>query len=163
MDEERVIEEAEQLKKKRTRLLAEKRTGFQCSFCGNYTTGINDYYSSLANILLTRFINLLKSDNGEGYFEGVIDCIHAVSGRNNAVMREELKLEGYLDAFEQRHGKMDEGSEHKLKCAYCNQWKWEYLITIDGSKVARLICEDCLSKNKRTRGKDEKVSKKREQ
>jgi transcription elongation factor Elf1 len=148
MDEERVIEEAEQQKKKRTRLVAKKHTGFQCSFCGNYTTDINEYYSSLTNILLTRFINLLKSDNGESYFEGVIDCIHAVFGNHNPVMRKALKLEGQIDAFEQRHGKMDEASEHRLRCDYCNQWKWEHLITIDNSKVARLICEDCLLNTK---------------
>ena len=146
MDEERVIEEAERPKKSRTRFVAKKRTGFQCSFCGNYTSGINEYYSSLTNILLTRFLDLLKSNNGQNYYEGVIDCTHAVFGNHNPIMRKALKLEGYLDAFEQRHGKMDEGSEHKLKCDYCNQWKWEHLITIDDSKVARFICEDCFSK-----------------
>ncbi len=146
MDEERVIEEAEQPKKKRTRLAAKKHTGFQCSFCGNYTTGINEYYSSLTVVLLTRFMKLLKSNSGQSYFEGVIDCIHAVFGRDNPSMRTKLKLEGYLDAFEQRHGKMEEDMGYKLKCGHCNEWKWEELITIDDSKVARLICEDCLSK-----------------
>ncbi len=146
MDEERVIEEAEQPKKKRTRLVAKKHTGFRCSFCGNYTTGINEYFSSLTDILLTRFIKLFKSNNGQNYSDAVIDCIHAVFGNHNPMMRRTLKLDGCLEAFEQRHGKMDEGSEHKLKCDYCNEWKWEKQITIDDSKVARLICEDCLSK-----------------
>lgn len=146
MDEERVIEEADRPKKKRTRLATKKHTGFQCSFCGNYTTGINEYYSSLTNILLTRFINLLRSDNRDSYFDGVIDCIHAVFGNHNPVMRKALKLDGCLDAFEQRHGNINEASEHKLKCDYCNQWKWEHLITVDDSKVARFICEECLSK-----------------
>ncbi len=148
MDEERMIEEAEQPKKKRTRLVAKKHTGFQCSFCGNYTTGINEYYSSLTDILLTKFIKLLKSNSGQSYFEGVMDCIHAVFGRDNPSMRTTLKLEGYLDAFEQRHGKMEEDMGYKLKCGHCNDWKWEQQITIDDSKVARLICEDCLSKRK---------------
>jgi len=146
MDEERAIEEAKQPKKKRTRQVAKKHTGFQCSFCGNYTSGINEYYSSLTAILLTRFINLLQSNNGQSYFEGVIDCIHAVFGNHNPMMRRALKLEGYLDAFKQRHGKMDKDIEYKLKCAQCKEWKWDHLITIDDSKVARLICEDCLSK-----------------
>ena len=146
MDEERVIAEAEQPKKKRARLLAKKHTGFQCSFCGNYTTGINEYYSSLTKVLLTRFIKLLESNNGQSYFEGVMDCIHAVFGRDNPSMRTTLKLDGYLDVFEQRHGKMEEDMGYKLKCGHCNEWKWEQQITIDDSKVARLICEDCLSK-----------------
>jgi len=146
MDEERVIEEAEQPKKKRTRLVAKKHTGFQCSFCGNYTTDINEYYSSLTEVLLTRFIKLLKSNSGQSYFEGVIDCIHAVFGRDNPSMRTTLKLDGYLDALEQRHGNMEEDMGYKLKCGHCNEWKWEQQITIDDSKLARLICEDCLSK-----------------
>ncbi len=148
MDEERLTEEAEQLKKRRCRLVAKKHTGFQCSFCGNYTTDINEHYSSLTDILLTRFIKLLKSNGGQSYFEGVIDCIHAVFGRDNPSMRRVLKLEGYLDAFEQRHGKMEEDIEYKLKCGHCNEWKWEQQITIDDSKVANLICEDCFSKRK---------------
>jgi len=147
MDEERVIEEAEQPKKKRTRLAAKKHTGFQCSFCGNYTTDINEHYSSLSKVMLTRFIKLINRNNGQSYFEGVMDCIHAVFGRDNPSMRTTLKLEGYLDAFEQRHGKMEEDMGYKLKCGQCNDWKWEQQITIDDSKVARLICEDCLSKN----------------
>lgn len=147
MDEEILIEK-EQPKKKRARLAAKKHTGFRCSFCGNYTTGINEYYSSLTEVLLTRFIKLLKSNNGQSYFEGVMDCIHAVFGRDNPSIRTTLKLERYLDAFEQRHGKMDEGSEHKLKCGHCGDWKWEQQITIDNSKVANLICEDCFSKKK---------------
>lgn len=148
MDEERVIEEAEQPKKKRTRLAAKKHTGFQCSFCGNYTTDINEYCSSLTEVLLIRFIKLLKSYSGQNYSDAVIDCIHTVFGNHNPVMRKALKLGGYLDPFEQRHGKMDEGSEHKLKCDYCNEWKWEELITIDDSKLAKFICEDCLSNKK---------------
>jgi len=148
MDEERVIEEAEQPKKKRARLVAKKHTGFQCSFCRNYTTDINEYYSSLTEVLLSRFIKLLKSNSGESYFEGVIDCVHAVFGRDNPSMRTTLKLEGYLDAFEQRHGKMEEDIECKLKCGHCNEWKWEQQITIDDSRAARLICEDCFSKRK---------------
>ncbi len=148
MDEERLIEEAEQPKKKRARLVAKKHTGFRCSFCGNYTTGINEYFSSLTDILLTRFIKLLKSSNGKSYFDGVIDCIDAVFGRDNPSVRTTLKLEGYLDAFEQRHGKIEEDMGNKLKCGHCNEWKREQQITIDDSKVARLICEDCLSNHK---------------
>ncbi len=148
MNEEILIEEAEQSKKKRIRLVAKKHTGFQCSFCGNYTTDINEYYSSLTEVLLTRFIKLLKSNSGQSYFEGVMDCIHAVFGNHNPVMRKALKFGGYLDPFKQRHGKINEDSEHKLQCDNCNQWKWEHLITIDDSKVAKFICEDCLSNKK---------------
>ncbi len=146
MNEEILIEDTVQPKKKRTRLVAEKRTGFQCSFCGNYTTGINEYYSSLTTILLTRFINLLNSNNGQNYFDGMLDCIHAVFGRVNPAMRRALKLAEYLDAFEQRHGKADEEIKYKLQCQYCKEWKDEWEITLDDSLVKRLICEDCLSK-----------------
>lgn len=145
MDEEILIENTVQPKKKRTRLMTKERTGFQCWFCGKHTTGINEYYSSLTVVLLTRFINLLKSNNGQDYFEGVMDCIHAVFGRDNPTMRKALMLTGYLETFGQRYGKMDENIEYRLKCDYCKEWKQEHLITIDDSLIARLICEDCLS------------------
>lgn len=152
MDEERLIEEVEQRRKKRTRLLVKKHTSFHCSFCGNYTTDSNEYYSNLTNILLTRFINLFKPSNDQNYSEGVMDCIHAVWGGHNSVMRRALEVAGYLDAFEQKHGKIDEDLEHKHKCEHCDQWKWEWQLTIDESKVAMLICEGCLSKKKDKKG-----------
>lgn len=45
--------------------------------------------------------------------------------------------------------KAEKDMQDKLQCHYCQGWKWEWLITIDDSKVARLICEDCLSEDER--------------
>ena len=142
------MKELEDLKQKKQRIRSsvKKHSGFQCPFCGNYTRDAKEYYSSLATILALRFISLLNSHNEQGYFDGVMDCIHAVFGGYDSGVRKALEATGYLDTFVQRHGKMDEGSEHKLKCDYCNEWKREELITIDDSKVAKFICEDCLSK-----------------
>ena len=125
-----------------------KKSRFQCPFCGNDASNPKYFYSSLIQILAMRFTALLGSNNekDQDYLNGILDSINAVFGCSNPAMKGALEASGYLEAFEQRHGKKDEGSEHKLKCDYCSQWKWDYLITIDDSKVARFICEECLSK-----------------
>lgn len=98
-----------------------------------------------------RFTTLLSSnyEKDQGYLNGILDAINAVFGYSNPAMKGALEASGYLEAFEQRHGKIREDSERMLKCDYCNQWKWEHLITVDDSKVARQICEDCLSKKQK--------------
>jgi len=127
-----------------------KKSRFQCPFCGNDASNPKYFYSSLIQILAMRFTTLLGSnyEKDHGYLNGVLDSINAVFGYSNPAMKGALEASGYLEAFEQRHGKKDANSEHKLKCDYCNQWKWEELITIDDSKVAKFICEDCLSDKK---------------
>ena len=147
--EEQSQEEERTSKPRSRKSTAKTPYGLQCSFCGNYTTDSNEYYSSLTKILLTRFINLLNSNSKHSYFEGVMDCIHAVWGGHNSVMTRALEVAGYLDTFEQRHGKSEEGLEHKFKCEHCDKWKYEWQITIDNSKVARQICENCLSNHKK--------------
>ena len=126
-----------------------KKGEFQCAFCGNYTSDVERYHSNLAKIIAMRFINFLKSNKGQDYYDAVMDCIHAVFGGNNPIMKEELVSAGYLDAFEQRHGKGRQDQEYKLRCDNCDQWKWDRLITIDDSTVAKFICEDCISESKR--------------
>ena len=79
-----------------------KKGGFQCAFCGNYTNGADGYYSSMAKILAMRFIKLLKSNKGQNYFDGVMDCIYGVFGGKNPVIREALRSAGYLETFEQQ-------------------------------------------------------------
>lgn len=80
-----------------------KKGGFQWAFCGNYTDGVDEYYSSLTKIIAMRFIELLNSSNEQNYFNGVMDCIHAVFRGKNPVMREALRLAGYLEIFEKRY------------------------------------------------------------
>ena len=130
-----------------------KKGGFQCPFCGNYASGAEGYYSSLATILAKRFTNLLKSNNGQSYFDGVIDCILAVFGGDNRVMRRALALERLLEKFEQRYGSSEEETGHKLKCYLCGQWKEDWEVTIDESKVTGFICEECLSSRKNRKNK----------
>jgi hypothetical protein len=102
--EEQQAGEEDVPKKRQRRPAAIKHSGFQCSFCGNWTSNINEYYSSLTKILSMRFLALLNSGNGRGHFEGVLDCIHAVFGPSNPVIREELRKSGYIDKFDQRFG-----------------------------------------------------------
>lgn len=97
-------EEMLQPKKRRRSRPAKKPSGFQCSFCGCYTSKSDEYYSSLTTILINRFIELLNSNNGQTYFDGVMDSIHAVFGTKNPVIRSHLELVGYLEKYEQRFG-----------------------------------------------------------
>lgn len=83
---------------------ASRTSGFQYPFCGNYTSNPYKYYSSLTTILTIRFIDLLNSSDGEGYFEGVLDSIYKVFGPWNPVVRHELQKAGYLEVFDQRFG-----------------------------------------------------------
>ena len=104
--------------------------------------------SSLTTILIMRFMDLLKSNKGQNFFDAVMDCTYSIFKGNNQSVREALELAGYLEAFEQRHGTGEQDQEYKLQCAYCSEWKWDWLITIDDSIVARYICEDCLASSK---------------
>lgn len=49
-----------------------KKGGFQCWLCGNYTNNADRYYPGQARILSMRFIKLLKSNKGQGHFDGVM-------------------------------------------------------------------------------------------
>jgi hypothetical protein len=107
---ELVIEEEKKRKVKRP---IKEKGGFCCPFCGNYTNNAEEYYSSLETILTIRFLDLLKSSNGQGYFEGVMDCIYAVFGLENSTVRQELRSAGYLEQFDQRHGENGETNSYR--------------------------------------------------
>lgn len=89
-------------KKRRLRSTAAKHVGFPCSFCGSYTSNLENYYSSLATVLITRFIELLDSANGTEYFQAVLDCIYRVFGSTNPIMRKEMEAAGYIGEFDER-------------------------------------------------------------
>ena len=74
-----------------------------CPFCGGLVDRISEYYSSLVDILSSRFIALLQSANGKTYIEGILDCIHAVFGPGNPVLRKALHKSDFLSQFEDRH------------------------------------------------------------
>lgn len=137
-----------------------KKGGFQCPFCGNWKQNAEEYYSSLTILIINRFIDLLNSNNGEGYFSAVMDCIYKVFGTKNQTVRRALEKEGYLEEFEQRHNVEEQDlssqSYGKLKCYKCGKYKDDGEITIDIVSPYRTenICEDCLSK-KQQRGKKE--------
>ena len=99
VDGELIIEDEREIKSIKA---VSKKGGFQCAFCGNYTNGADEYYSSMAKILAMRFIKLLKSSKGQNYFDGVMDCIYEVFGGENPVMRKALRSAGYLETFEQQ-------------------------------------------------------------
>lgn len=105
--EEQSQGEGESIPRPRSRKsTATQHYGFQCPFCGNWTTNPNKYYSSLTIILSIRFIKLLNSSNGnaEGYFEGVLDSIYKVFGPWNPVITRELEKAGFHEAFDKRFG-----------------------------------------------------------
>ena len=81
-----------------------RKGGFPCPFCGNNTSNANRYYSSLKQILMTRFTNLLKQHNDPGYLNGVFAAIHAVFGSEEILMREALRSAGFLESFEGKYG-----------------------------------------------------------
>jgi hypothetical protein len=137
-------------KNRRSRPAAKKHSGFQCPFCGNWTSNVDEYYSSLTTILSMRFINLLQSANDECCFNQVLDCIYAVFGFENSVIRNNLEIAGYLPKFEERFGKAVKDAEYKLRCHVCGELRDEWDVTIDTfTPNAEYICEHCLSKQAR--------------
>jgi len=96
------------MKPKKRKSTARDHSGFQCPFCGNWTTGIEAYYSSLTNNLIHRFVNLIDSDHEGGYFEGVMDCIFQVFRSENLAVRKVLAKAGYLERYDQRIKKKEE-------------------------------------------------------
>jgi len=93
--------------------------GFQCPFCGSYIRGIEEYYSALNKTLAMRFIDLLKSQNGQkglSYFDGVIDSLGAVYGCNNEIVKDVLAKEGLSKALIKFK---DSVKETKANCDYC--------------------------------------------
>jgi hypothetical protein len=77
--------------------------GMQCPFCGGLVDRISEFYSSLVVVLSSRFIGLLKSRNGQTYADGVLDCISAVFGPTNPVIKNALLKAGFISLFENRH------------------------------------------------------------
>jgi len=80
-----------------------------CPFCGGLVDYISEYYSSLVSIISSRFINLLKLAKGKTYVDGILDCIHAVFGPENPVIKNALLKAGSLNMFEDRHKKPRNG------------------------------------------------------
>ncbi len=144
-------EEAKELefkpKAKRIKSTARKHSGFQCSFCGGWTTGVDEYYSALKKILVVRLIELLENSKERGHFDGVMDCIHAIFKDPDPAVRLVLEKAGYLEAFNQRFDGAVQDSSYKLRCHVCGKLKDEWDVTVDTTKPnCEYICEDCLSK-----------------
>ena len=75
---------------------------FQCPFCGSWAKKSEEYYSSLTTILISRFLKLLSSHDGDTHSNGVLDCIYAVFGNENPSVRKALTSAGYLEKFQER-------------------------------------------------------------
>ncbi len=54
------------------------RLGFHCPFCGSYTGNPAAYYSHLKEVLLSRFIKLLRANINPDYQDALLDCIFSV-------------------------------------------------------------------------------------
>jgi hypothetical protein len=135
--------------KKRKRKASKEPSGFQCSFCGGFTTNPQEYYSRLTTILAMRLMELLKSSKDPTYLEAVLDSIHAVFGVENRVIRKELSKAGFLDVLDKRHEPKGEGylGDHKYRCYKCREVRFDHEITIDtiSPYVTKYICFDCLA------------------
>ena len=93
--------------------------GFQCPFCGNYIRKPEEYYSALNKTLAMRFIDLLKSQNGQkglSHFDGVIDSLVAIYGCNNEIVEDIIAKEGLSKALIRFK---DGVRETKANCDYC--------------------------------------------
>jgi hypothetical protein len=77
--------------KKKAAQTKKKKSGFQCSFCGGWTTGVNEYYSSLTKILLMRFKKRLENTPPEHCWI-VWGCIEDVFGKNNNAVQEQIGI-----------------------------------------------------------------------
>lgn len=75
---------------------------YQCAFCGNWIKDIVKYHSSLGRILTMKFTSLLSSNEGESYFEGVLDCLIKAFRPKNPIVEDELKRAGYWEMYEAR-------------------------------------------------------------
>jgi len=93
--------------------------GFQCPFCGSYIRGVEEYYLALNKTLAMRFIDLLKSQNGQkglSHFDGVIDSLGAVYGCNNEIVEDVLAKEDLSKALIRFK---DSVKETKANCDHC--------------------------------------------
>ncbi|MFC2164053.1 hypothetical protein ACFLT2_03540 [Acidobacteriota bacterium] len=144
-------------KRRRINSTAAVHSGFQCVFCGNYAANPNEYYSRLSSIILSRFIELLKSSKEKNHAEIALDFIHAVFGADNQAVRIELEGAGYLEQFEKRFRQRGSGYQGngKYKCYKCGDVYEDLEITIDIISPYRteFICEDCVS-NKNNGGQE---------
>jgi len=133
-----------------------KKGSFQCPLCGNWINDADKSYSSLVRILSMRFINLLRPKDEQSYHNGVMDCIHAVFGGRNLMVRQTLKEVGYLEKFEKRYKEEEQESGSQgygeIRCYKCGKLKKDWETTVDTTtKFCKPICEDCLAKKgKRT-------------
>ncbi len=94
--------------------------GFQCSFCGSYIRGVEEYYSALNKTLAMRFIGLLKSQNGQkglSHFDGVIDSLGAIYGHNNEIIESVLAKEELSEALIKFKDSVKETTG--ANCDYC--------------------------------------------
>ena len=152
-----------------------KKSGFQCSFCGGWTKGVNEYYSSLTKILLMRFKKRLENTPPEHCWI-VWGCIEDVFGKDNIAVHEQI---GAPESYVPRQSSINriktpaghiegvpvnvitdkqkrelpwswedaQDSLYKLRCHVCGELKDEWDVTVDTTApICEYICEDCLSK-----------------
>ena len=102
-EQDSALDEEVIFQKRRGTAAAGKQMGFQCAFCGSLVIGINEYYSTLAQIIRSRLINLAKSANGQSYSDGVLDSLSQIFGPENRSVRRELEVAGLLERFDKRN------------------------------------------------------------
>lgn len=95
-------------KHKNRRCTANQRSGFPCPFCGGNVSYKTEYHSSLATILIGRFVDLLNSNNGPDYSCAVMDCVFKVFGPVNPIMRKEMESAGYLEKYDREFNFLSE-------------------------------------------------------
>ena len=118
--------------------------GFQCPFCGSYIRGVEEYYSALNKTLAIRFIDLLKSQNGQkglSHFDGVIDSLGAIYGCNNEIVEDVLAKEDLSKALINFKDSVKETT--KPNCDYCgieiNRSKRPFLSSFTRILIMRFL------------------------
>jgi hypothetical protein len=104
--------EIEDEQKKNIARAINNKSNLRCFVCGNYVENYMEYHETFNKIVSARFINLLKSSNGQSYLDGVMGSIHAVWGPRNPVVTRALLNAGYLKEYKQRYGENSQENEY---------------------------------------------------
>jgi hypothetical protein len=78
------------------------RCSTHCPFCGSSVPSINSFYDTLPQIIVSRYLELLRLAAGDTYQDAVLDCLLEIFGPKDKRLRSELIRVGWLDLFERR-------------------------------------------------------------
>lgn len=98
--------------------------GFQCSFCGEWNTGIGKYHDNITKVIVARCLALLESNGSNDrktYHDAVFDCTYELFGENSLLINEALEQEGYLEKFKERYSDKNNKKAKRIICPFCGK------------------------------------------